>query len=641
MDTMPQNGKRKVTVNEGKEGNQGRKSIGADDTGSDGDISSSIPVSEPSISPVPSGSFTGVHYGAFEVHNPSTGGRSEVRLNSSVKVNAGLEGGNFFLAVVEDIFSEGGKMDGEGGADGGGARKRRRTTNTDVSRRLITVKDMESAKVRLRWYFQARDVPSLGISPSTSPEAKDLIDALSKPNSNGSRNVALSELRDVNPLDVILGPVDIPRDVVVSHSMSIVSGSEPPRWQISKFIGGVGGGSGGDNEGENGREDSEDGVEGDDSDSDDSTTSSSSDDSNAGKIYIGQNHQAVVPEIIAKYQPERPPPTQVWKPEPNEVNPKRLKRYISSCYDIIKSAVPESSDYNLKSQNNEATFEDNLDFGDTVHPCDVSVLLEILALNAYDIGKAKADVVSRVAESVEEMMKKKAGEETGQIVKDAVKEDASNKTTRIPTSPPTSPSPTPSTSTITSETPLSYSDPSPKLVLFWTKNEKTLFDAGFKKHSGQLRNISLGLPSKSTCEVIDFHYRFKIPSQYRKYVEKKRTNSTTSNATSSRDTPVATQPSSSSNSPFDNPSGLNPYSASARAMDQKRHKQAKSFLSQCRRQLGPDAYLNVVNLLKSYSRKSIQMKTLRDKVVKVIGKGELTKSFDSFLPKKHRGSGEL
>jgi len=549
MDTMPQNGKRKVTVNEGKEGNQGRKSIGADDTGSDGDISSSIPVSEPSISPVPSGSFTGVHYGAFEVHNPSTGGRSEVRLNSSVKVNAGLEGGNFFLAVVEvrrneerrtweersderenlycialtnirqlttfhsplasffasrssqDIFSEGGKMDGEGGADGGGARKRRRTTNTDVSRRLITVKDMESAKVRLRWYFQARDVPSLGISPSTSPEAKDLIDALSKPNSNGSRNVALSELRDVNPLDVILGPVDIPRDVVVSHSMSIVSGSEPPRWQISKFIGGVGGGSGGDNEGENGREDSEDGVEGDDSDSDDSTTSSSSDDSNAGKIYIGQNHQAVVPEIIAKYQPERPPPTQVWKPEPNEVNPKRLKRYISSCYDIIKSAVPESSDYNLKSQNNEATFEDNLDFGDTVHPCDVSVLLEILALNAYDIGKAKADVVSRVAESVEEMMKKKAGEETGQIVKDAVKEDASNKTTRIPTSPPTSPSPTPSTSTITSETPLSYSDPSPKLVLFWTKNEKTLFDAGFKKHSGQLRNISLGLPSKSTCEV--------------------------------------------------------------------------------------------------------------------------------------------
>jgi histone deacetylase complex regulatory component SIN3 len=163
--------------------------------------------------------------------------------------------------------------------------------------------------------------------------------------------------------------------------------------------------------------------------------------------------------------------------------------------------------------------------------------------------------------------------------------------------------------------------------MFWTKNEKSLFNAGFKKHTGQLRNISLGLPSKSTSEVIDYHYRFKIPSQYRKYVKKKRTTSSTNGpGGSTSSTPF----SSTSHSPFDNGSGPT-------AIDRRRHKQAKSFLSQCRRQLGPEAYLNVVNLLKSYSQKSIQMKNLRERVVRVIGGGELAKNFDTFLPKKHRG----
>jgi hypothetical protein len=193
---------------------------------------------------------------------------------------------------------------------------------------------MTAAKVVLRWYFQARDIPNMGLSQS-SPEAKDLIDTLSKTNSNGSSNIALSELRDVNPLDVILGPIDIPKEFVVSHVVAVVPHSSPLSWEISKFDGG--GGPGGD-----GRGVDEDAMEGEDSDSEDSTTSSSSDDTNAGKIYIGDNHQAVVPEVIPDYHPSRPPPTQVWKPDPGSVNPKALKTFISSCYEIIKGAVPES-----------------------------------------------------------------------------------------------------------------------------------------------------------------------------------------------------------------------------------------------------------------------------------------------------------
>jgi histone deacetylase complex regulatory component SIN3 len=298
-------------------------------------------------------------------------------------------------------------------------------------------------------------------------------------------------------------------------------------------------------------------------------------------------------------------------------------------------------------------FEDSLDFGDTVHPCDVSVILEVLALNSYDIDKAKKDMVSRVSEFVEDMMKKKSAEtggkqgeigQTGIIAVPATtipltqpllrlaaegssdtKNTHNNDTSMLSSSS----APISSSAAVSETTPLSYSNPTPQLAMFWTKNEKSLFDAGFKKHAGQLRHISLGLPSKSTSEVIDYHYRFKIPSQYRKYVEKKRT---TSSANGTGGSTSSTPFSSTSNSPFDNGSGPS-------AIDRRRHKQAKSFLSQCRRQLGPEAYLSVVNLLKSYSQKSIHMKNLRERVVKVIGGGELAKNFDTFLPKKYRSEG--
>mmetsp|Transcript_23656 Transcript_23656/g.49273 ORF Transcript_23656/g.49273 Transcript_23656/m.49273 type:complete len:651 (-) Transcript_23656:46-1998(-) len=585
-----------------------------------------------SVSPTPSISELErvpfrVHYEAFEVHNPSTGTTSEVRVNSTVRVNSGQEGGNFFIALVEDVYLECGSVERE---EIVGNKRRKMEGGSDVARILINAKDMASARVRLRWYFQARDIPKMGLSTSSSPKAKDLIDALSKTNSNGSRNIALTDLRDTNPLDVVMGLVDVPKEFVVSHKISVVPGSDPPSWEISK-IGGGGSRGDGVRDGDEGEvDDTEEGMDGEESDSEDSTASSSSDETHNGKIYVGDNHQAVVPDVISDYKSARTPPTQVWKSDAGNINPKTLKSFISSCYDIIKGGIPESNDYNVvKGQQDNITFEDSLDFGDTVHPCDVSVLLEVLALNSYNVEKAKADVVSKVADFVDQIAKKKSEEATGEVAKgDDSDVDCDDNEVTTTTSPPTSPDP--------ASTPLAYSNPTPKVAIFWTKNEKSLFDAGFKKHSGQLRNISLGLPSKSTSEVIDYHYRFKIPSQYRKYVEKKQSMSGGSTVSSSNNTPNR----STSNSPFEGGSGSgNLYTSTSAnaAMDRRRHKQAKSFLSQCRRQLGPDAYLNVVNLLKSYSQKSIQMKNLREKVVKVIGQGELAKNFDAFLPKKHRG----
>ena len=162
------------------------------------------------------------------------------------------------------------------------------------------------------------------------------------------------------------------------------------------------------------------------------------------------------------------------------------------------------------------------------------------------------------------------------------------------------------------------------ICLYWSAHEKNLFDAGFKKHSGQLRNISLGLPSKTTSEVIDFHYRFKIPSQYRKYLEKKRGRNAA--------VPINITP---SVPPRPGSPGGGGSSAPAPSHT-KRHNEASSFLAECRRRLPPDSYSRVVELLKEYATKKIEVRDLKVKVGEVVGK-DLAKAFDGFLPKKHRG----
>merc|ERR1712194_303886 len=48
----------------------------------------------------------------------------------------------------------------------------------------------------------------------------------------------------------------------------------------------------------------------------------------------------------------------------------------------------------------------------------------------------------------------------------------------------------------------------------WSPEEKTIFNAAFRRFSGSLRAIYRGMaPNKALQEVIDYHYRFKIPDQ--------------------------------------------------------------------------------------------------------------------------------
>lgn len=61
------------------------------------------------------------------------------------------------------------------------------------------------------------------------------------------------------------------------------------------------------------------------------------------------------------------------------------------------------------------------------------------------------------------------------------------------------------------------SSPSDFLTV-WPRQEKELFNSGFRRYSGSLRMICKGIASsKDFHDVIDYHYRFKIPDQFRRF----------------------------------------------------------------------------------------------------------------------------
>lgn len=56
----------------------------------------------------------------------------------------------------------------------------------------------------------------------------------------------------------------------------------------------------------------------------------------------------------------------------------------------------------------------------------------------------------------------------------------------------------------------------------WSPRERTLFNNGFRRYAGSLRAIYKHMGNKDLEDVIDYHYRFKIPDQYRRSQDRKR-----------------------------------------------------------------------------------------------------------------------
>jgi hypothetical protein len=57
----------------------------------------------------------------------------------------------------------------------------------------------------------------------------------------------------------------------------------------------------------------------------------------------------------------------------------------------------------------------------------------------------------------------------------------------------------------------------------WSMREKEVFNYSFRKHAGSLRMVLKGISSsKSVQDIVDYHYRFKIPDQFRLFQNKNR-----------------------------------------------------------------------------------------------------------------------
>jgi hypothetical protein len=62
-----------------------------------------------------------------------------------------------------------------------------------------------------------------------------------------------------------------------------------------------------------------------------------------------------------------------------------------------------------------------------------------------------------------------------------------------------------------------------KITSGWSTVEKDIFNEGFRRHQGSLRDISRALnPTKTFKDVADYWFRFKISDQFRIYQDKKR-----------------------------------------------------------------------------------------------------------------------
>ena len=122
-------------------------------------------------------------------------------------------------------------------------------------------------------------------------------------------------------------------------------------------------------------------------------------------------------------------------------------------------------------------------------------------------------------------------------------------------------------------------------------------------------------------DCIDFHYRIKIPNQYRKYQDKK----ALTKAAEAVEEPIGAGA---------ERGGVYQKTTNKSVLEQ-RHKNAKTYLQTLRSSLGEEMYLSVVSLLKSYGDGDITVKMLRDRVMSVLG-DESWEGFRAFLPKKYR-----
>ena len=188
-------------------------------------------------------------------------------------------------------------------------------------------------------------------------------------------------------------------------------------------------------------------------------------------------------------------------------------------------------------------------------------------------------------------------------------------------------------------------------LTLWNKQQKELFNAGFRRYYGSLRMIGKGVGrSKGHKDVVDYFYRFKIPEQFCKYKDRKREQAKrilqTVEKRRMRDA-LAAEGGDDAKSVTSVGAGgpkkakdLSKTLGSPSTVGQveQRRVMARDLLSVIRDTIGPQNYLKICKLLKAnQSRKGNAIPALRDRAEELLGDHpELFDRFVAFLPKKHR-----
>mmetsp|Transcript_8300 Transcript_8300/g.12288 ORF Transcript_8300/g.12288 Transcript_8300/m.12288 type:complete len:563 (-) Transcript_8300:290-1978(-) len=178
------------------------------------------------------------------------------------------------------------------------------------------------------------------------------------------------------------------------------------------------------------------------------------------------------------------------------------------------------------------------------------------------------------------------------------------------------------------ETALMNVKKNPKAFLnLWINEEKSQFDQGFKRYCGSLRMIAKGVPTKTTKDIVDYHYRFKIPDQFTKFQEKRKEQAQRMAAMADAKND-------------DGAKGAKTKAKSGGKLSatEQRRILAREFLVDARDKVGADRYRELSQLLKQFHDKVISVPQLKQHVSTVLGKdSDLLSRFGVFLPRKFRG----
>ncbi len=184
------------------------------------------------------------------------------------------------------------------------------------------------------------------------------------------------------------------------------------------------------------------------------------------KIKVGARHQAIIPSQLNKrrYAPQRESPIMVWKPQ--SITDVRLNKYFEDATKILKDymkkkgiSMTRSLPHNVPPGIVDSDDSDRPSSQYEYREFDIDDLLYLLHDHDYNTVTALRGLKNY---------------------------------------------------------PEDY-------LYIWNKEDKELYNAGFQKHGSNLHSIGKYLTeSKNHKDVVDYHYRFKIPDQFKRYQDLKR-----------------------------------------------------------------------------------------------------------------------